>query len=423
MAVETTVENKSARSWVRWVEPWYLTYALLGTTVAGLVPILLPLTVIQSGSAAQVGFVMGAISLGGLAAPIWGGLADRYRLHRWLLITGLVLTAAGLAGFLLTDQPLAWMSLALLESIGAAGAATVANLFVVEAHPKAEWDERIGWLQTFYGGGQVIGLLVAGLLSQSFLRFGLLAAAGLVALGALIAAFTTHTPPNPAEEKPVLLHPARVGEWTVLSPQRLFHFSSTKTLRQVGSTMRSPFGLFLASWVLTFSGAAVVFSLYPLLMQQVFGLSPTGSSAAFALAAGLGLALYTPAGRWSERWGARRVLQAGLAVRLAAFLSLLGLQWFYFSGRGWFAATAFSLVVLAWSLLSVSSTILVAQLSPVGEGEGLGIYNAASALAGMLGAALGGWIAGQWGYPAALGLSVGGTVFGLLLFIMRRETK
>jgi hypothetical protein len=25
------------------------------------------------------------LSLGGLTAPLWGTLADRYRLHRWLL--------------------------------------------------------------------------------------------------------------------------------------------------------------------------------------------------------------------------------------------------------------------------------------------------------------------------------------------------
>jgi hypothetical protein len=32
--------------------------------------------------------------------------------------------------------------------IGVAGATTVANLFVVEVHPEAEWDERIAWLYT-----------------------------------------------------------------------------------------------------------------------------------------------------------------------------------------------------------------------------------------------------------------------------------
>jgi hypothetical protein len=42
-------------SWRQWVEPWYLAYALLGATIAGLAPILLPLTVSRIGKAADVG--------------------------------------------------------------------------------------------------------------------------------------------------------------------------------------------------------------------------------------------------------------------------------------------------------------------------------------------------------------------------------
>ena len=97
----TSTSNKveltqKPRSWRRWVEPWYLAYALQGATVAGLAPILLPLAVSRASSATYVGLVMAAFSLGGLTAPLWGGLADRYRLHRWLLAGGLLVTALGL---------------------------------------------------------------------------------------------------------------------------------------------------------------------------------------------------------------------------------------------------------------------------------------------------------------------------------------
>jgi MFS family permease len=67
------------------VEPWYWAYALLGLTAAGVTPILLPLAVSRMGSAADIGLVMAAISLGGMLAPLWGRLADQYRLHRLLL--------------------------------------------------------------------------------------------------------------------------------------------------------------------------------------------------------------------------------------------------------------------------------------------------------------------------------------------------
>jgi DHA1 family tetracycline resistance protein-like MFS transporter len=411
----------SRQAWRRWVEPWYLAYGLLGATAAGLAPILLPLAVSHGGSAAHIGLVMAAVSLGGLTAPVWGGLADRYRLHRWLLAGGLLVTALGLAAFPFTTQPAAWFGLGLLQGIGAAAAATVANLFVVEAHPKGEWDERIGWLQTFYGGGQVAGLLLAGALSTTHLRTGLLAAAGLTVLGALVGLATAHTPPRPkGGPRPVLLHPARHGEWSQSSPQRMFHHLTGRTFKVMGRALRSPFGLFLLAWLLAFGGSAAVFSLYPVLMQQLFGVSPGLSSSVFALAAGLGLLLYSPAGLWSDRWGPGSVLRVGFGLRLLAFAGLLGLGLVQFDGASWLALGAFVIVVVSWSLLTVSGTALTAKLSPVGEGEGMGLYNAVTAAAGVLGAALGGGAAGLWGYDAAVAMAVAGVGLGLLLAIGTR---
>ncbi|MGD8623038.1 MAG: MFS transporter [Anaerolineae bacterium] len=405
-------------TWRQWTELWYLAYALQGATVAGLVPILLPLAVSRTGSAAHIGLIMAAVSLGGLTAPLWGGLADRYRLHRWLLAGGLLATAGGLMVFPFTTQPAAWFALALLQGIGAAAAATVANLFVVETHPKDEWDERIGWLQTFYGGGQVAGLLLAGAFSTAHLRTGLLVAAGLTALGALLGMVTAHTPPKPkGEPRPILLHPVRHGEWSLSSPQWLFYHLTARTFKVMSTALRSPFGLFLLAWLLAFGGSAAVFSLYPVLMQQVFGVSPGASSSVFALAAGLGLLLYSPAGIWSDRWGPRRVLRAGFGLRLLAFSGLLGLGLVQFGGASWLASGAFVLVVLSWSLLTVSGTALTAKLSPVGEGEGMGIFNAMTAAAGVLGSALGGWAAGLWGYNAAAVVALAGVAMGLLLAI------
>jgi len=402
-------------SWLKWVEPWYLAYALLGATSAGLIPILLPVVVSRAGNASDIGLVMAAISLGGVTAPLWGSLADRYRLHRVLLAGGLLVATCGLAAFSFTSTPAAWQGLALLTSIGVAASATVANLFVVEVHPQAEWDERIGWLQTFYGGGQVAGLVLAGVLTQLDLHIGLLAAAALTGLAILPGWLTTRTPPVPLSPRPALLYPARHGEWATGSPQRLFHHMNLSAWRQLRSALRSPFGIFLAVWSLAFAGVAAFFALYPVLMQQVYGVAPGVSSVAFAIAAGLGLALYSPAGHWSDRFGGARVLQAALSVRLLAFLSLLGLRVVHVSNPGWFALLAFAFTVLAWSLLSVGGTALTARLAPVGEGEGMGIFNAATALAGVIGAASGGWVAGHWGYGAVSGLAAAGVALGLLL--------
>ncbi len=411
-----------AQSWLTWVEPWYLAYALLGATVAGLIPILLPLVVSRTGSAAYVGLLMAAFNLGGLTAPLWGGLADRYRMHRWLLAGGLLAIALGLAAFPAVADQSVWLGLALLQGIGAAAAGTVANLFVVEAHPRVEWDSRIGWLQTFYGGGQVAGLLLAGVLGQTHPALGLWLAAGLTAAALLPAWFKTRARPLAPAPRPAVLQPARHVGWPPVSPPLLYHHLNLRAVRRVGRVARSPFGLFLLAWLLSFGGAAAVFSLYPVLMQQGFGIGSGISAAAFAVAAGLGLALYAPAGRWSDRAGPTRVLQTALGVRLLAFVSLLALGPVPFAPRGGLALLAFIFVVLAWSLLSISSTAIAARLSPLGEGEGLGLFNSATALAGVIGSVLGGWVASVWGYNGASIVAAVGVALGLVLSTAVRLT-
>jgi len=409
---------------LRWkdrIEPWYAAYALMGMVVAGLTPVLIPLVVGKASGSVQVGWVMAAISLGGLTAPIWGGLADRYRLHRWLLAGGLLLTAICIGGFPTGARPILWSALALGQGIGAASAATVANLFIVEVHPENEWDERIGWLQTFYGGGQVAGLVLVAVLSRFDFRITLEISAALCGIAFLLGWLTTKTPTAQPGSKPVLVHPVRQGEWPVHSPQRLFHHLDRKTLENLGASLGSPFGIFLLVWFLSFAGAATVFSQYPLMMQKLFNITPDLSSVGFAVAAGVGMSLYTPAGILSEHKGPGRVLRAALILRLLAFLGMLGLGASAWSSRqGWLALVGFGLVVCAWSLLSVCGTSLAAYLCPRGKGEGLGLFNSVTAIAGVVGAALGGWVAGLWGYNAILILAAIGVAAGLGLSVLAK---
>ena len=79
---------------------------------------------------------------------------------------GLLAVALALAGFPIAADEVAWIALALVLGVASGAVNTMANLFVVEAHGKDEWDTRIGWLQTFYNGGTVGGLLLAGAFSH-----------------------------------------------------------------------------------------------------------------------------------------------------------------------------------------------------------------------------------------------------------------
>ena len=417
MMVRTSVVSlpPSWQTWRRWVERWYLVYALLGLTATGAVPILVPLAVSRLGNAMDIGLVMAAMSLGGLLAPWWGTLADRYRLHRCLLAGGLVVAAVALAVLPFVTMRAAWLGLVLLYSCGVSGASTVANLFIVEVHPETEWDERIAWLQTCHDAGHVGGLLLAAGLYPLDGRLTLLVVASIVVLAAMLGWLTTQTPPGQFTPKPVLFYPVRHGEWARQSPQHLYHHAYFQALRQLAPALRSPFGLFLGTWLLSLLGSSAFFALYPVLAHEVFGITPLLSSSALALAVSLRLVLYVPAGRWSGRLGPACVLRWALGLRLLAFVGPFGLGLLPANGPSMLALVGFTLIVLCWALLSVSSTALTAHLALNNKGESMGLFNAITALAGVLGATLGGWLAAQWGYNAASGLAVVGLTLGLCL--------
>ena len=403
-----------------WIEGWYISYALLGASAAGILPILLPLIVSGSSTASQVGLVMAAFSFGGLTAPVWGVLADARRLHKALLSGGLALTALASAAFVLFSGPVVRIALALFQGIGIAAAATTANLFIVEAHPRSEWDARIGWLQTFYGGGQVAGLLLAGLLAQTGSLVGLMSAAGLVALAVLPALLAApRLPERASRQRPALTHPARHAEWPATSPQRMYHHpTGSAALRLLTLSGSASFPVFLLGWFLSFGGSAAFFSLYPIVMQRAYGIGPALSSAGFAVSAGLGLLLYAPAGRWSHG-RPLRVLRWGVGTRLAAYAAMAVLFFLARSLSGFPVLGLFLVVVLAWSALSVASTALVAQLCSAGgsEGEGLGVFNAVTAFAGVAGSAVGGWAAAAWSYGSVPIVATAGTAAGLAVLL------
>jgi hypothetical protein len=63
----------------RWIEPWYVAYAILGALAFGSAVILIPLAVIsRGGSATQIGAAIAAQNVGALFAPFWGWASDRF---------------------------------------------------------------------------------------------------------------------------------------------------------------------------------------------------------------------------------------------------------------------------------------------------------------------------------------------------------
>jgi predicted MFS family arabinose efflux permease len=378
---------------------------------------------------------MACVGLGGLTAALWGELADRLRWHRLLFGGGSLVGALALVLFGTAGHVPLWIGLALLLGTGTAAANTIASLFVVEAHPQPEWDSRIGWLQTFYNAGIVGGLVVAGALTQLPLEIALTVGAGALVLSALVGGALTRTPPRPgsAPDAPPALTPThrRVAlghvhphvphvEWVHLSPLRLIHPVRRSTITRLLAAGRSPFGLFLLIWLVSNVGINAIFTLYPLVVAGIYGVEAGPASFALAAATGIGLALYSPSSLLTHRIGGVRVLQLAMGVRLVTFVVLIALTTMAFAGREAMVLVAFAVVQLAFPALSVSSTLLTSELSPVGEGEGMGLYTAVAAFAGLGGAVLGGVVAANTGYATTLWLAIGTLIAGLVLTLFLR---
>jgi MFS family permease len=392
----------------------------------GLVPILLPLVAVRHG-VGHVGLVMGAFSLGAVAAPVVGNLADRYDAYRILAAGCAALCAVSLWLFPLAASALQPL-LGLANGAGFAGAVTVANLLVVERHPRTEWNSRLGWLETALSVGQGGGLILAAWLSGLTARNALLIAAIVPAAAIpLSLMLIPRMPGGAAATGPVagtasaaghhLASVGQVGEWGPASPLRVRpqHQRTLADLRRAAGLLRGPFGWMLASWIPAYAGTAIIFALYPVLFSRAFGVAPRTSAVAFAVIVFLSLPLFIVAGRVSQRRGPAATLAGGFAARVVLLSALAAL-----AAVGHVPAivplAAFGGIMFAWSFLSVASPGLTGQLAPGAEGDAQGALNAASGLAGLGGSVVGGFAASLWGYPAALGIGAGAVLVGLSVF-------
>jgi MFS family permease len=389
------------RQLLPWIEPWFLAYACLGIVQGGMLPMLLPLS---AGGSTHAGTIVGVMNLAGLTAPFWGHLADRRRWHRQVLLAGML---ASLAALLLMPVHLGLplkATFAGILGLGFAAANTVANMFIVEVWPKEEWDDRIGALQALSGLGQVAGLLLAGFVAGRFaLAFGV--AAALVAAALPIAWLTLRGDHIPVPCAAAAAHPPVGAEAWAASPQRLFHLPTRRGLQTLLRELETPLALLLIVWFVAFVAISAVMTMFPLAIIRAFGGSAELPATTYAFAAAGSLAIYPLAAHIAKQRGARFVLRAGFAARAVAIalLAVAFLPWMDAVPLAT-ALGGFVVLVLAWPLLGVSGTALVAELTLGEKGEALGLFNASSSLAGAVGAFLGGWAMDVAGYGSVCAL-------------------
>ena len=414
----------------QFVRPWYLAYLLLGIVTSGILPVLLPLTVAtRSHELSTVAYVLGAYNFGLLTSPAWGILAERIKAYRTLFLGSFLLTAAGILGLLLLRQLSWWLASAFALGAGAGGAATLATFFIVDFSARAEWEARIGWLQCFNATGQVAGLMLAAAFSAGNSAVALWLCVAVLLLAMAVGGIGL--PPSKARpatgaDKHLHLHlnlrllaifPRLNVASDVVHHSYHLLLPGLRALPRVAGT---PFARFLLSWFVLAFAVAGFFSYFPLMLSQSYGIGTRATALLYAAISALATALYILAGHLSDRYGARRIYSSGLALRMVGFALLLAPFLVPVKGRSLFAAVGFSLIVVAWPLLSVAGTDLAARLTPFSEGAAVGLLNAALALATAAGIVLSGPLVAHLGYATIPATALAGLAVSLLLAIGRR---
>lgn len=420
----------------RFISVWYFAYLFLGIVTAGLVPVLLPLMMASlSHKLATVAYVMGAYNLGLLLSPLQGVVAERRHEYAPLFFAGLLFVGLGVAVMPLVTGLASWFVVAFVIGASSSAAATVASLFVVDFTPRAEWEPRIGWLQSFNGTGQVIGLVLAGIFSSGRFDLGLWIAAAVMVPALIVGGIGLPVGTGAAKRSGKAArpeHPIHHLNFRALTAFPRTSLGVVGLLRHshhlgrsgwiaLPSALHTVFGRFLISWFSMYLGVAAFFAYFPLLMQHGYAVAPAVTSLVYAAAAGVGIALFVMASHWCARHGVEAVYRLGLLVRALGFVLLLAMFFLPSPGRAPIALVSLALIVLAWPILSVSGTNLAASLTTGSEGTAMGMFNASGALATVLGTFAGGPLVRVFGYGVVPVLAIAGLLAALFLGSGLRE--
>ncbi|MEM0967077.1 MAG: MFS transporter [Verrucomicrobiota bacterium] len=404
-------------------DPWFWGYLFQGAVILGMMPILIPILVARNGSPSAVGLVVGAFYFGQVFSPLVGKIADKTQWFAGFFLGGFVLIAAGSAGFVFVDSTRLWVMCALLLGIGAGMTNTTAFSYIVEFRPHDEWDRHLGWLQTFYGTGQAMGLLLAALL-QSFTAFGMVLCAILMIPGLLLARVglpAVGKGKNKGEvRREQKVHHRKPTMGPAISPacvvRHYEHFSLDGFFGGL-SKLFSKYVLWITSWFFLMIGFWMIMNFLPLMMKSNYGITAAQSSLCYGIAATIGIFLYAPSGSWSEKIGSSRVVLVGAIGLIISNVSLVLLIPAPSVLQMILVPLSFGILPIAWSPLIVGGSALAGELAEFSQGAAMGIFNAAMAVASVGAAVVGGFIAQEYSYGMVTTVASVAAVAGTVLLV------
>ncbi len=283
-------EEKSKKGWG--LEWWYNAHFSFGVIQNVFIPILIPTFVLEkTGSVGPAGVMMAIIGLGGLLAPVIGGLADKYRAHRWAQLAALLSYAIGGAIFAFAGEAMMLYYLASgFFGIGSATLLMINPAFIVAAgfDQKNEAVRLTRLNQTLIVGQLTAGLLLAALTAAGLsyeLRFLTITAVALASL--VLTALTNKEAAERIKSEPA---PSESGQ-------------SEQNAVGVKAMLFSVFGIFLLAVLFGQIANTSLSGQFPNYMQQVFSIDPSLSSVTLSVSSVVTLIVLGMVGRWMARGG------------------------------------------------------------------------------------------------------------------------
>lgn len=327
-------------------------------------------------SASALGALSAVYAAGGLAGAIPSGLLAVRVGVRPTVLGGLAIIVATSVAFGFAES--AWVLYAARfgQGVGSALAWTGGLAWLVAAVPRGRRGELIGIAMGAAVAGALLGPVLGGVASLTGPAPAFVVVAG---VGVLLGVWAWTTPAfKPAEE-----------------PQPLRALVRAFRERQVLS------GFWLVSLAAFLLGVVSVVA--PLRLDDL-GWGALGISAVFLVSAGIEAAMNPLIGRWSDRYGRLAPVRAGL---VAAIVFSLALPWT--DGR-WPYLLLVTAAAVFYGVNWVPGTALLsdgAETAHLDQGFGFALLNVAWAPANVVGAALGGVLAGTGGGGSAYLLAAG----------------
>ena len=411
---------------------WFYSYLPQGIAGGATSP-LIPLFAYALGaSLGDVGIIAAATSVASVPAfMLWGSLSDRLKTRKAFLILGFLGTAVSfLAMGICFNLPEFYLANLLIGFVGAASA-PVGAVLVMETTERERWPRRLAFMSQLTGVGYIVGLSIGAvwlaigptiLDTMSAMRGLFIIGAALGLLSGLLAGMWLREPREHLERRSIHLvdNLFRIERVKFL-PMRMLHYLDFRNRK--ASKLSRPLRSYMVTVFLLFSGFTAFYGFFPILLQQVYGLSESAVFAVYIASQVASVTAYLRVGQWvRERGGRRTQLYASLGrtVLFPAFLVFLLVP---LSPVAILAGILLlhAGVGLCWALINVSGSTLVSGLAPDdAHAEAMGAYNAVQGFGSILGPLLGGFAAEFYGYPAGVGVSVAFILAGAVLLAANR---